>query len=210
VELAPQDPGTLLLLGNLRANLGQLDEAIALLQRAVAVDPLWSRATYNLGLYLTARGRYDEAEAALRKSIELQPQASVYRAYFVVLQILQGNAAAAVDGARQMTSAPWNNFAQALAFAAHGDHKEADTALNKLIAEDADDGAFQIAAIYALRKEPDQVFKWLEHAWDTRDAGVAQLLWHPFLTSYQNDPRYVAFARKIGVMPAEKGTQVIK
>ena len=35
-----------------------------------------ARSHTNLALYLTALGRYDEAEAALRKAIELQPQSA--------------------------------------------------------------------------------------------------------------------------------------
>ena len=56
--------------------LGRLDEAVALTQRAIALDPLRGASHSNLALYLTALGRYDEAEAALRKAIELQPQSA--------------------------------------------------------------------------------------------------------------------------------------
>ena len=40
VELAPQNPAVLANFGTLLARLGRLDEAVALLQRAVALDPL--------------------------------------------------------------------------------------------------------------------------------------------------------------------------
>ena len=56
--------------------LGRLDEAVALAQRAIALEPLRSASHHNLALNLTALGRYDEAEAAVRKAIELQPQAA--------------------------------------------------------------------------------------------------------------------------------------
>ena len=56
--------------------LGRLDEAVALAQRAIALDPLRIGSHFNLATYLTALGRYDEAEAAMRKAIELQPQSA--------------------------------------------------------------------------------------------------------------------------------------
>jgi len=59
----------------------------------------------------------------------------------------------------------------------------------------------QIASVYALRKEPDKMFEWLEHAWTTHDAGVTTLLSDPFLLAYKDDPRFIAFAQKIGMMP---------
>lgn len=45
------------------------------------------------------------------------------------------------------------------------------------------------------------MFEWLEHAWTTHDAGVTLLLTDRFLLAYKDDPRFIAFAQKIGVMP---------
>jgi hypothetical protein len=84
---------------------------------------------------------------------------------------------------------------------ANGNQAEADAALKKLIDENADDGGSQIAEVYALRKEPEKMFEWLDHAWTTHDTGVAELLSDPFLRAYKDDPRYIAFAQRIGVMP---------
>jgi hypothetical protein len=50
-------------------------------------------------------------------------------------------------------------------------------------------------------EEPEKMFEWLEHAWTTHDAGVIQLLYQPFGLAYKDDPRFIAFAQKIGVMP---------
>ena len=45
------------------------------------------------------------------------------------------------------------------------------------------------------------MLEWLERGWATHDRGVAQMLVDPFLLAYKDDPRFVAFAQKIGVMP---------
>jgi hypothetical protein len=47
-----------------------------------------------------------------------------------------------------------------------------------------------------VRKEPEKMFGWLEHAWATHDVGVATLLTDPFLLAYKDDPRFIAFAQK--------------
>ena len=75
-ELAPQDAGTMGSLAALLSILGKLDEAAALRQQTIALEPLHSAIHFNLAYYLTALGRYDEAEAALHKAIELQPQSA--------------------------------------------------------------------------------------------------------------------------------------
>jgi tetratricopeptide (TPR) repeat protein len=180
-----------------------VDEAVALDQRAITLDPLLVIPRQNLASHLIALGRYEEAEAALRKALELQPHAVTTQAYLAMIQILRGNSGAAVELAKQETDPFWRTFALALAQFANGDRTEADGALKKLIDEDADDAGSQIATVYALRKEPDKMFEWLEHAWTTHDAGVLELLVNPFLRAYKDDPRFIAFAQKVGVMPKE-------
>jgi TolB-like protein/Flp pilus assembly protein TadD len=201
VELAPQNPGVTTTLAYLMSTLGRLDEAVALQQQAIALDPLRGATYYNLALYFIALGRYDEADAALRKAITLQPEAAQTHDQLAVIQILRGEPGAAVELAKQETDPFWRTYALALAQFAKGERAEADAALKKLIDEDAGDAGSQIAIVYALRKEPDKMFEWLEHGWITRDSGVAALLRDPFLRAYKDDPRFIAFAQKIGVMP---------
>jgi TolB-like protein/Flp pilus assembly protein TadD len=201
LELAPQHPGVTGNLALLLSELGRLDEGIALQQRAIALEPLRSQHHFNLGICLTALGRYDEAEAALRKAIELQPQSATSYTNLAIIQILRGKFGPAVELAKQETDPFWRTYALALAQFANGERAEADAALKKMIDENADAGGSQIAIVYALRKEPEKMFEWLEHAWTTHDAGVLELLDNPFLRAYKDDPRFTAFAQKIGVMP---------
>jgi Tfp pilus assembly protein PilF len=199
--LAPQNPAVTNNLANLMSTLGRLDEGVALGQRAIALEPLRTASHLNLAIYLIPLGRYDEAEAALRKAIELQPQSAVNYSYLAVIQILRGKSGPAVELAKQETDPFWRTYALALAHFANGDRAQADAALKKLIDEDADASGSQIAEVYALRKEPEKMFEWLEHAWTTHDSGVIGLLTDPFLRAYKDDPRFIAFAQKIGVMP---------
>ncbi|MDQ6911477.1 MAG: tetratricopeptide repeat protein [Verrucomicrobiota bacterium] len=201
LDLAPHDPGVLANFASLLAKLGRLDEAVALTQRAVALDPLRGITHANLAIYLIALGRYEEAEAAARKAIELQPKAPANYRSLALINILRGKPAAAVEFAKQVPDPVWRTYALALTYFANGQRAEADAALKKLIDENADDAGSQIAQVYALRKEPDKVFEWLEHGWATHDAGVTELLSDPFLLAYKDDPRFIAFAQKIGVMP---------
>jgi serine/threonine-protein kinase len=201
IELAPRDPAALANVATLLARLGRLDEAVALSQRAVALDPLRGNTYVNLAGYLVALGRYDEAEAATRKAIEIQPKNPINYSRLAAIDILRGKPAAAVDSAKQVQDPFWRTYALALAYFANDQRAEADAALKKMIDENADDCGSQIASVYALRKEPDKVFEWLEHAWATHDAGVTDLLIDPFLLAYKDDPRFIAFAQKIGVMP---------
>ena len=201
LELAPQNPLVSHNLALLLTDLGRLDDAVALDQRAIVLDPLRSTVQISLAISLTALGRYDEAEVALRKAIALQPQSGATYKSLAMIQILRGKPAAAVELAKQETDPFWRTDALALAYFANGDKAEADAQLKKLIDENADDAGSQIAQVYALRKEPEKMFEWLDRAWSTHDGGVTEILADPFMRAYKDDPRFIAFAQKIGVIP---------
>jgi TolB-like protein/Flp pilus assembly protein TadD len=201
LQFEPQNAVVTNGLANLMAVLGRMDETVALEQRAIALEPLRTSFHCNLAISLTALGRYDEAEAALRKAIALQPQAAINYTWLATIQILRGNSGAAVELAKQEPDPFWRTYALASAYFADGNRVEADAALKKLIDENADSSGSQIAQVYALRKEPEKMFEWLEHAWTTHDSGVTEMLANPFLLAYKDDPRFIAFAQKIGVMP---------
>lgn len=164
-----------------------------------AVDPLRGASYDRLSRCLTALGRLDEAEQASRKAIELSPVTAYFRIQLTVIEVLRGDAEAAMRVARQTQSGTWQNTALALAQQINGDPAAADAALQKLIAEEGGNAAFQIAEVYALRKQPDQVFEWLERARVNRDPGITTLLGDALLRAYANDPRFAAFCDKVSL-----------
>jgi len=50
-----------------------------------------------------------------------------------------------------------------------------------------------------VRKDPDNLFKWLEHAAAAHDPGVSYLLYDPLILRYRHDPRFAAFCKKVGL-----------
>jgi adenylate cyclase len=153
----------------------------------------------NLARILIAGGRYDQAEAALRKAIELQPAAARLHAYLTTLDVIRGDAAAALQDAQLEPKGFWRDYALALALQIQNDRGVADAALQKLIDENTVSGPFQIGTVYALRKEPDKMFEWLERAYTEHDPGLTQLLGTPFILNYKDDPRFAALCQKLKV-----------
>jgi serine/threonine-protein kinase len=196
-KLAPADAGAKFAVSFLFAAQGRLVEAENIMRQTLALDPLGVTRYLNLARILIGGGRYDEAEATLRKAIELQPAAARLHAYLTMLDVLRGNAAAALQDAQLEPKGFWQYYALALAQQAQSDRATADAALQKLLNEDAVSGPFQIAAVYGLRKEPDKMFEWLERAYTEHDPGLTQLLVTPFILTYKDDPRFGAFCKKL-------------
>src|SRR5436190_20197997 len=196
-KLAPADAGPKFALSFLFAAQGRLAEAENIMRQTLTLDPLGVTRYLNLARILIAGGRYDEAEAALRKAIELQPAAARLHAYLATLDVIRGDAAAALQDAQLEPKGFWQDYALALAQQVQSDHATADAALQKLINENAVSGPFQIAVVYGLRKEPDKMFYWLERAYTEHDPGLTQLLVTPFILNYKDDPRFAAFCQKL-------------
>lgn len=206
VQLAPSDGYAKFSLGNQLAALGEMKQAIALSQEALATEPLRASWYSWLATYLSGLKRLDEAERAIRRAIELQPGAAVYHEILTIVEIQRGNAQAALATAQQEPPGVWQDIALALTRQIGGDRSAADAALKTLIDKWAGGAPYQIAQVYALRNDAKETFGWLDRAWSSRDGGVQYLHSDPFILRYRDDPRFAAFCKKVGLpTPAEVG-----
>ena len=186
---------------------GRFTEAEEACRQALLLDPLLTNLWFNLGRITVGTGRYKEAGEAFRKGLELQPNASRFHTYLATLDVLQNRPAQATANAQLENEGFWRDYAVALVQQAQGDQSAADARLKDFIAKDSNGGAFQIAVLYAIRKEPDQMFKWLDTAYDTRDSGLTQLAVTPFFLPYRDDPRFTALCQKLNVQVPSSPTK---
>ena len=198
-ELAPGDARPVDALGYLLASQGRLDEAEATSRRSIELDPLAVAPRFNLARIEMATMRLDDAEQNLRKAIELQPTLSHAYAYLTTIDLMRNDPVAARRDADREPPGFWRDYADALARQREGDRAAADAALKTMIEKYSYGGPYQIAIVYALRKEPDRTFEWLDKAFDAHDSGLTQLFVTPFLADYRDDPRFAAIAAKLGV-----------
>ena len=198
-QLAPNDGRAKYELGRMMSILGRPDEAVTLTRAALAIDPLSARWHGWLAVYLTATGALEEARQTVAKAIALQPLAVTFHYHLVIIEILSDNPAAALAAAEGEPPGIWHNIAVAIARQIGPDRAAADAALKLIIDEQSELDAYQIAEVYAVRKEPDKVFEWLDRAWGARDPGIGGLLSDALLIAYRDDPRFAAFCKKAGL-----------
>jgi len=192
--------------GNLAAVLGTLgnpEQGADLTRQASASDPLYAFWFDQLSRFLGMLDRLDEAEQAERKAIELQPKAESFYVQLATIEILRGDATAALATAQEGPKGPWQDVGLALAQQAGHDRTAADAALKLVIDKYSDGAPYQVAEIYALRKDANKTFEWLDKAWTARDPGIQFLLFDPLLRPYWSDARFAAFCRKAGLPTIE-------
>jgi TolB-like protein/Tfp pilus assembly protein PilF len=205
LQLSPNDAGAKNSLSYSLMAQGRLAEAEQTCREAILLDPLVTTLWYNLARLSVAAGGYQDAEESIRKGLEIQPRAARFHMYLATLDIMRKNPTAALREAQLEPDPFWRDYSLTLVQQTQPDRSAADTALRNFSSRYASNGAYQIAAIYALRKEPDEMFRWLDIAYDTHDSGLTQLVITPFLSAYRDDPRFIALCQKLGVqLPANR------
>src|SRR5439155_11400686 len=74
LQLNPQVARAFAVLGNLQMLDGEVDEALASVQKAVALDPNGADAELNRAIVLTYAGQNSEALAAMHRVLQLDPK----------------------------------------------------------------------------------------------------------------------------------------
>ena len=166
------DPSSL----SIRRGLGWLyyytrryEAAVYHLRRAIAMNPT-SEDTYRiLGLVLTQQGAYDEAERAFREAITLSPELSY----------------ATAGGAHVL--------------ALRGRRREAEALLAELEARTREHYVSPVAfcIVHLGLRNTDQVFKWLERAYQDRRGWLTYLTVDPMLDAVKDDPRFAEFVKRM-------------
>ena len=198
VELDPDDGDALFQLGVARASQGDLAQAVELTRKALQLNPRSADWYRWLVAYLMPLGRLDEAEQAIGKAIELQPQGIYNHHLLAIAKVLRKDPAGARKAAEAEPAGPWRDFALAFAAQAGPDRTVADASL-QAVEQYAEGWAFQMAQVYAVRGEPDAMFDWLQRALKARDPGMQSLLYDALLLRYRDDPRYAALAKQAGL-----------
>ena len=196
-RLGPRHPYVRTAMAGQRMAAAKWSEAAYFIEAAGAMDPLDPRISGFAGLVYLHAGRIAEAEAALRRALQISPTSVRDHLYLGVALVLEGKPQEALTEMQQET-APGGQ-ATGLVVAYHALHRdqEAQAALKRLKEEDANDTAMLIAEACAVVGDNDQAFTWLERAYAQKDPKLYYLRGDPLTKSLEADPRYSTFLRKM-------------
>jgi TolB-like protein len=179
----------------LLATFGRSADAIAMLHQSLAVDPLSVPAWHSLALLLAHTGQFSEARVAARRLAEVEPGGE-NEASGADADLFDGRIREALEGYQRLLG-PIGLMGQAMAEHTLGHAAESQRALDKLIKIGAESLGYQIADVYAWRRENDKAFEWLERAYQRHDGGMGYVTYDRFLANLRTDPRYAALLRKL-------------
>jgi TolB-like protein len=198
LELDPADIDSLYVAAQIAVSQGRYQEARRFSQSAVAGDPLRAGGYRQLATAYYLGGQLDDAEAAVRKALELSPTGDSLHYKLALVLLMRNDAQGALAEMEREPHAGWRQQGLPLALDALGRKADADRALAIAVKDGSQGWAYQTALIYARRNDADSAFAWLNRAYEMRDPGLANFVkGDPMLEALRADPRYPALLRKM-------------
>jgi len=183
-------------------SLGQFDNAIAEVKRALELDPLSLIINADLGrTYYFAR-RYDEAIEQLHKTLEMDPNFYFAHRHLGSVLMAKGDFKAAIaeyQKARMLNNDPRVLGLLAYASARLGDRPEALKILDQMkeISKQRYVSAESFALVYLGLGNKEETLHWLEQGYQDRFPEITRIKVDPILDPLRGDPRFEALANKI-------------
>jgi TolB-like protein/Tfp pilus assembly protein PilF len=174
LALDPLDPEAVLHMGWFDMYTGRMHDAIDQFHASLRIDPTFAEAYRFLSAAYALSGRFDDADAALRKGLELTGPADTTSA---IVQLRSRLAMGAVIAARS------------------GRTRDALAMVSRMI--DSGQPAYDIALIYALLGRKDDAFHWLDRSITAHEPYVVTFRADPFLATLRGDPRFGAALRRM-------------
>jgi TolB-like protein/Tfp pilus assembly protein PilF len=199
LSLAPNHPITLWAATVLSLTLGHWDDGVKSAIAMIEINPLDPDGYNWLFWAQMQRGQLAEAEAAMRRALDLSPTYTFgpYNLGLVLLARRQPQAALEAfskdphEGARLGGSA--------LAYFALGRNADSNAALQQALNSNASSSPSGMAAVHAFRGESDEAFSWLDRAYAEKDPLLFGIKYRTEFDKIRGDPRYKAFLKKMNL-----------
>ena len=199
LALAPGDIEIIMGAAPLAGNLGRLKTAIALQEYAVEHDPVNPASHTYLGLFYRCARRFEESIACYRLALRLSPGIMSAQYNIGAARMLQGRPQDALEETLLEEEEGYRLMGLAPIYHDLGMKTESDDAMVSMIEKFSDEGAYNIAFMFAYRGENDLAFEWLEKAVTGHDIGITQINIEPIIANLHSDPRWLPFMNRIGM-----------
>lgn len=174
--------------------LAKYDLAVREIDLALELDPLSPLINRDAGGVYFFAGQYDRSIQACRKALELDPNSEWASFYLAMAHLEKSMYTDALAGFKGQP------FWEHAIYARMGEKQRAREWIGKHPEELFLHHPIWIAFYYGEAGDVDQVFLWLDKAYDSRDMYIVALNSEFFLPQYKSDSRYQALLKKIGLV----------
>jgi adenylate cyclase len=203
LEYDPHDELTLFYAGTVSGYLGRHEDAITLLNAALARDPLCNPCLYVVMQNYFRSGRLDEALAASERRMRIASGGWISRGN---IHLFKGEVQEALESydRQQEPRFAWLG-ARAIALYELGDEAGYRGALEELESIDNADAFLEAGRLHAWAGNIDTAFEHLDRSLDPDSPDffwlATRVVWNPFFRNLHDDPRWLALREEAGLGP---------
>ena len=202
IELDPNNEGAHSEYGSYFIRRGRFDEGIAMRKRAMNLAPSSAFPTIaNLGAAYYFARQYEEAIKHYQRALEVNPRYARSHLAIAHAYVQMGKNEEAITEIKKAISLrdETRNIATlGYAYAVSGKRAEARKVLAEL-AKRKYVSPYFIAAIYTGLGDRDQIFVWLERAYQEHHPNMTQIGVDPVFDPVRSDPRFADLMRRVGL-----------
>jgi TolB-like protein/tetratricopeptide (TPR) repeat protein len=198
------DPANLDLIGvaiKIARRLGRPQQTLDFAEYVVERDPVNVYGHEQVAISYNYAGRFDEALAAYRTGLKLNPGSAAQHSQIGDVLIAKGDAKAALSEYQQEPVESFRLLGLSAAYHALGRKAESDAALDVVIRKYERTMPTNIAWVFAFRGEGDRTFEWLNKAVEYRDIALGTIPFDPWWRIMHSDPRWLPLLRRMGKAP---------
>jgi TolB-like protein len=196
--LAPNDADVLFIAAVQSQIMGHLTDSLKRINESLIQDPLNPSSYFVLSFIQSRRGRLAEAEAAMRRALEISPTFNRAHYFLSVVLVDRAQPDAALSEVMKETEDSARIAGSAIVYFALGRKTDSDMALMQLLASERN-RPLDIAGAYAFRGQPDEALEWLDRAYTQKDPFLYGIKGDLRLNKLEGDPRFKAFLRKMNL-----------
>jgi tetratricopeptide (TPR) repeat protein len=214
IELNPNDAAAHRAYGTLLLRLGRIGDAILALKKAQHLDPLSPAINTWMAEAFAYLGEYEAAVRVHKETIKFAPD-YLFAYYFLVQSYVStgrlAEAAIAAEEAVKLSDDMSLTRSASIFLKAHmGDLRAARHELQDLIDKRRKTyvSAINVASGYAVLKETDEVFKWLETAFVERDSNLTWLNVDREFDYLRDDARFRSILQRVNLPEAGRSRSI--
>lgn len=180
--------------GEYLTKIGRFNEAHHEFQRAQELDPLSLIIIAQRGWPYFFSGQHDRAIEQYKKALEMDPNFGPAKTYLFWSYLDKGMYEEVLEWYKSRN----NQFGIGVTYAMMGKKAQAKKILKELL-EKSTIHPYSLADFHAIIGENDQVFYWLEKAYENKSQMMVYLKVEPNFSGVRSDPRFKELLRKIGL-----------
>jgi len=201
IKLNPSYAGAYLTKALIMAIYGRFDESIALIRKSIQLDPLYPPGLYAYATILMFSDQLPECLEQLERLFEINPEFPDALPTKGFVYQLMGEYEKAMEIFMHIKKIP--GFEQmadiylATLYMNLGQKAKTQEILDKLVDSET---PFNLAFIYAVMDQADEVFHYLNLSVANKDFGVVYIRGNAAFRKYHSDPRFTDIVKKIGIL----------